>query len=94
MKSGYLAKVATDRIGDAAKLLGAGREKKTDIIDPAVGIVVKKRIGDRVEMGDVLCEVHANPSSDTQGALALLNIAFGITAAVPEIPPLIKYVVE
>ena len=94
LKSGYLARVATDRIGDAAKLLGAGREKKTDVIDPAVGIVVKKRIGDRVEMGDVLCEVHANPASDTQGALALLNIAFAITADVPEIPPLIKYVVE
>ena len=94
LKSGYLARVATDRIGDAAKLLGAGREKKTDVIDPAVGIVVKKRIGDRVEMGDVLCEVHANPASDTQGALALLNIAFVITADAPEIPPLIKYVVE
>ena len=94
LKSGYLARVATNRIGDAAKLLGAGREKKTDVIDPAVGIVVKKRIGDRVEMGDVLCEVHANPASDTQGALALLNISFVITADAPEIPPLIKYVVE
>ena len=94
LKSGYLARVATNRIGDAAKLLGAGREKKTDVIDPAVGIVVKKRIGDRVEMGDVLCEVHANPASDTHGALALLNIAFVITADAPEIPPLIKYVVE
>lgn len=94
LKSGYLASVATDRIGEAAKLLGAGREKKTDVIDPAVGLIVKKRIGDRVEMGDVLCEVHANPASDVQGALALLNIAFGITADKPEIPPLIKYVVE
>lgn len=93
-KSGYLAKVATDRIGNAAKLLGAGREKKTDDIDPAVGIIVKKRIGDAVEVGDVLCEVHANPASDTKGALALLNTTFSISAAAPEIPPLIKYVVE
>ena len=93
-KSGYLSKVATDRIGDAAKLLGAGREKKTDEIDPAVGIIVKKRIGDAVEVGDVLCEVHANPGSDVKGALALLNTTFTVSADKPELPPLIKYVID
>ena len=93
-KNGYLAKVATDRIGNAAKLLGAGREKKTDDIDPAVGIIVKKRIGDAVEVGEVLCEVHANPASDVKGALALLNTTFTVSAEAPEKPPLIKYVVE
>ena len=93
-KSGYLGKVAADKIGNAAKLLGAGREKKTDTIDPAVGIIIKKRLGDAVEMGDVLCEVHANPASDVKGALALLNTAFTVTPGMPEIPPLIKYVVE
>lgn len=93
-KSGYLGKVAADKIGNAAKLLGAGREKKTDTIDPAVGIVIKKRLGDAVEMGDVLCEVHANPASDVKGALALLNTAFTVTPGMPELPPLIKYVVE
>ncbi len=93
-KSGYLSKVAADKIGNAAKLLGAGREKKTDIIDPAVGLIVKKRIGDAVEMGDVLCEVHANPASDVKGALALLNTCFTVAADEPEKPELIKYVIE
>ena len=59
-----------------------------------MGIIIKKRLGDAVEMGDVLCEVHANPASDVKGALALLNTAFTVTAAEPELPPLIKYVVE
>ena len=93
-KSGYLSQVATNRIGEAAKLLGAGREKKTDVIDPAVGIIVKKRIGDAVEVGDVLCQVFANPASDADGALHLLNGAFTVSAEKPEIPPLIEYVVE
>ena len=93
-KSGYLARVKTNEIGNAAKLLGAGRAKKTDIIDPAVGVIVKKRIGDSVREGDALCEVRANPSSDTAGALNLLNAAFEIAAQRPEKPELIKYVVE
>jgi len=93
-KSGYLSKVAADRIGNAAKLLGAGREKKTDEIDPAVGIIIKKRIGDPVEVGEVLCEVHANAASDVKGALALLNTSFTVTPDKPEKPVLIKHVIE
>ena len=92
-KSGYLSKVAADKIGNAAKLLGAGREKKTDDIDPAVGIIVKKRIGDPVEVGEVLCEVHSNPASDAKGALALLNTSFTVTTEKPELPLLIKKVI-
>ncbi|MGI6239832.1 MAG: thymidine phosphorylase [Christensenellales bacterium] len=93
-KSGYLAAVAADRIGMAAKLLGAGREKKTDVIDPAVGILIHKRIGDGVKAGDALCEVRANPASDTAGALNLLNTAYEISEKPCEKPELIRYVVE
>lgn len=94
MKDGYLSKVATDSVGNAARALGAGRVKKTDDIDPAVGIIIKKRIGDAVRMGDVLCEIHANPASDHQSALTILNNAFSISQTKPVIPELIKYVVE
>lgn len=93
-RSGYLGRVRTADIGSAAKLLGAGREKKTDKIDPAVGIIIKKRIGDKVREGEPLCEVRANPSSDVAGALNLLNAAFEMADAPPERPGLIKYVVE
>ena len=93
-KGGYLASVRANDIGNAAKLLGAGREKKGDGIDPAVGIIIKKRIGDSIREGEALCEVRANPKSDTAGALNLLNAAFEITGQKPERPELIKYVVE
>jgi len=45
-------------------------------------------------MGEVLCEVHANPTSDIKGALALLNTCFTVTAGKPAKPELIKYVIE
>jgi pyrimidine-nucleoside phosphorylase len=93
-KDGYLARVKANDVGNAAKLLGAGREKKGDKIDPAVGIIIKKRIGDSVREGEALCEVRANPASDAAGALNLLNAAFEIADQKPERPELIKYVVE
>lgn len=93
-QDGFLARIRTSDIGNAAKLLGAGREKKGDPIDPAVGIVIKKRIGDSVKEGEALCEVHANPASDVAGALTLLNAAFKIDDCAPERPALIQYVVE
>lgn len=93
-RSGYLARVKTSEIGNAAKLLGAGRTKKTDAIDPAVGVIIKKRIGDSVKEGEALCEVRANPASDTAGALNILNAAFELSDQKPERPELVKYVVE
>ena len=93
MKEGFVSKIATDSIGNAAKLLGAGRQHKGDTIDPTVGVVIKKRIGDGVNVGDILCEVHANAASDVSGALGLLNNAFTIALQRPEKGALIKYVV-
>ena len=59
-QAGYIAKMDTQSIGACAQLLGAGREKLGDKIDPAVGIVMKKRVGDFVRTGDVLAEFHVN----------------------------------
>jgi pyrimidine-nucleoside phosphorylase len=59
-KDGYIDSMVTIDIGLAAAFLGAGRETVDGIIDPAVGIVFKKKIGDYVRKGDVILEVHAN----------------------------------
>jgi len=58
-EKGWLSQVNGTALGIAAQQMGAGRAKKEDIIDPAVGFVMEKRIGDRVEEGDVLCTLHA-----------------------------------
>jgi len=58
-EAGYLARTDGVALGLAAQQMGAGRAKKGDQIDPAVGFVMEKRIGDRVEKGDVICTLHA-----------------------------------
>lgn len=59
-EEGYIDSMTTIDIGLAAAYLGAGRETVDGVIDPAVGIVFKKKIGDYVKKGDVILEVHAN----------------------------------
>ena len=58
-EEGYLAHVNGTALGLAAQRMGAGRMRKEDVIDPAVGFVMEKRIGDHVMPGDVLCTLHA-----------------------------------
>ena len=65
-KSGYIAKIKALPIGLASCKLGGGRETKEDIIDPMVGVVLKKKIGDFVNKGDVLCEVYANKTANQE----------------------------
>ncbi|MGI6359972.1 MAG: pyrimidine-nucleoside phosphorylase [Acholeplasmatales bacterium] len=59
-KEGYIEAMDTEKIGIAAMVLGAGREKKEDVIDFTVGLDFKKKIGNFVKKGDVVCYLHAN----------------------------------
>jgi pyrimidine-nucleoside phosphorylase len=67
--SGYVTSMQTDEIGMAAVIIGAGREKKGDPIDPAVGCWLKKRIGDPVEKGEELVRFYVNDTSNVDAAL-------------------------
>ena len=58
--TGWLEQVDARAVGEASVSLGAGRSRKTDAIDHAVGIVVHHKVGDRVEGGEPLFTVHAN----------------------------------
>lgn len=93
-RDGYIYSIAASEIGNAAKMLGAGREHKTDVPDLAVGVVMKKRIGDAVKRGDVLCTIHANPASDRIGAYNTLQKSICIQPEKPELKPLIQAVIE
>jgi pyrimidine-nucleoside phosphorylase len=59
-QSGYLAQIQARTVGEAAVALGAGRARKSDPIDHAVGIVIHHKVGDQVETGQRLFTVHAN----------------------------------
>ena len=67
-EAGYVAKIEADDIGTAAMLLGAGRATKESQIDLAVGLVLRKKVGDKVQEGESLVTIYAN-SEDVQNVM-------------------------
>lgn len=67
-ETGYLVEMQAQKIGQAAQILGAGRSKKDDAIDPAVGIMMKKRVGDLVQEGEELATLYFNEETNVQQA--------------------------
>jgi pyrimidine-nucleoside phosphorylase len=63
-RSGYVEKLDALEVGMTAKILGAGRNTKDEVIDPSIGILLKKKVGDRVEKGDCLAIFHSDGSPE------------------------------
>ena len=59
-RDGYISRTDAERVGIASVILGAGREKKGDPIDPSAGIILKKKMGDSVSKGDVLATFYTD----------------------------------
>lgn len=78
-ESGYLAQVLPRAVAYTALHLGAGRQKKEDAIDPAVGVEVFKTVGERVEKGELLFRVHARTEESLQAAIAALQAAYRLS---------------
>lgn len=74
-ESGFVAQVHPLLVAQASLELGAGRTRKGDAIDPAVGVVVHHKVGDHVQLGDVMFTVHANDEAGLDRALDLLERA-------------------
>ena len=72
---GYVAAVDALAVGEAARLLGAGRAHAEAPIDPAVGFVFSKKLGAAVAPGDLICRVHYNASATLEPALDRLRAA-------------------
>jgi len=92
--SGYVQAIDAAAVGMAVVDLGGGREKKGDAIDPAVGVIVQARIGDRVAAGYPLCMIHANDPGRLQQARRRLAQAFTIGPQPVAPPPLIYQVIR
>jgi len=82
--AGYVTAIMSEQIGTAGVLLGGGRAKKEDAVDPAVGIIVHKKIGDRVSVGDPLCTVHYNSAERFANAAPLIEKSYTIQPAAPQ----------
>ena len=59
-KAGYVTNLDAQKVGEISMRLGAGRIRKEDSIDPMVGVILEKKIGDKVEKGQILAYIHAN----------------------------------
>ena len=86
---GFVTQVDALAMGVAAWRLGAGRARKEDPVDHAAGIVLRKRPGDRVDVGDVLYELHASDAARIPAALETAASAFAIKRTRPKPVPLI-----
>ncbi len=87
-KEGYITCIHAECIGRAAQLLGAGRAVITDKIDPAVGLVMQSRLGDRVDPATPLCILYANDDKKVDEVKTLMEQAVEIGDAPATIPPL------
>jgi pyrimidine-nucleoside phosphorylase len=82
-RSGYLTRLDAEMVGRATMVLGAGRDRVEDVIDPAVGAKVMARPGDGVRSGDTLVELHYRDPSRLGTALDLLRTACTIADEPP-----------
>ncbi|NLB35846.1 MAG: pyrimidine-nucleoside phosphorylase [Clostridiales bacterium] len=83
-ESGYISKIETEKCGNAAVLLGAGRAEKDDAINYAAGIVLEQKIGDFVNRGDVIATMYADDIALFEPASKLLSSAVLITEDCPQ----------
>jgi pyrimidine-nucleoside phosphorylase len=87
--SGYMQKIDSRLIGESVMLLGAGREKKESEIDLSVGIILKKKVGNKVNINEDLAEVYYNDSEKLKEAKKKLLSSFVIGNKKPQKFPLI-----
>ena len=88
-RTGYLARVDAEAIGRASVSLGAGRVKKGDPVDPAVGIVFSPKVGDRIEESEHLGEVHARAEDAAAEAARRVLAAVELTERAVDPLPLV-----
>ncbi len=93
-RAGYISSMNAERIGTAAQILGAGRATKEESIDPAVGLVMKKRLGDFIRADEPLCVMYVNDESKVNAALEMFHSAFTYSDAKPEYRPMVYDVVR
>ncbi len=92
--AGYVSSIMCEQVGTACVVLGGGREKKEDTVDPAVGIIVRKKLGDAVAQGEPLCTVHYNSDARLDEARRLLLSAYTMAPQPPaDKPPLVHRVI-
>jgi pyrimidine-nucleoside phosphorylase len=92
-RGGYVTSIDAEDIGVASNMIGAGRDKKEDSIDPAVGIILEVKTGEKVDAGSVLCRLYYTKEDHVEEAADMVEDAFRISGQKPEERELILEVV-
>jgi pyrimidine-nucleoside phosphorylase len=93
-RAGYVSAIAAEDIGMASSMIGAGRNTKEDTIDPAVGVILEVKTGQKIEAGAVLCRLYYTREDNLEEAAQQIEDAFRISATPPEERELILEVVS
>jgi pyrimidine-nucleoside phosphorylase len=92
-RAGYISAIDAEYIGQASSMIGAGRDLKEDSIDPAVGVILEVKVGQKVDASGVLCRLYYTRDERVEEAAQLVEDAFRISSTAPEERELILEVV-
>jgi len=93
-RDGYVTAIECEQMGTAGVLLGGGRERAEDAVDHAVGMVLHKKVGDKVTKGETICTIHYNSEERLRRAETLVKESYQISDEPPtERKPLVHRVV-
>ncbi|MDA3845711.1 MAG: pyrimidine-nucleoside phosphorylase [Vallitaleaceae bacterium] len=92
--SGYITKIEAEEIGFATMMLGGGRETKDSIIDLGVGFVLRKKLGDHVDIGEAIATIYCNKPEVKESVLERFKNAYTITENPIKLDAFIKYIIN
>jgi len=93
-RGGYVSAIDAELIGQASAMIGAGRNTKEDSIDPAVGVILEVKVGQKIDAGSILCRIYYTSEEHLEDAAALVEDAFKISQQPVEERDLILEVVS
>ena len=86
---GVVTAIDSEAVGLAAMALGAGRERTDSVIDPGVGFLLRKKVGDKVKAGEPLVQVHYNDDTKLEDVKRRLLAAYRVGPVAPPARPLV-----
>jgi pyrimidine-nucleoside phosphorylase len=93
-RDGYIRAINAMEVGLATVALGAGRQRKGDPVDHAVGVVLHRKVGDQVRLSEPLLTIHANESQHLEDARSRLQTAYAWSDVPVQVPPLIRRIIR
>ena len=93
-RPGYISAIDAELVGLASSMIGAGRDTKEDSIDPAVGVILEVKVGQKIDAGTVLCRIYHTKEDRLEEAAQMVEDAFRISSAAPDERNLILEVVS